>query len=167
MAGTHERGIGSGTVSTERLAIAGGVAGLGGGVGMGLVLQAMLPSVMVAEIPGLYLTEGPVAGWTAHLFHAFVFGLLFAAVVRSLSSLDRYVDGGRSMFGRLRTGARVGIAYSVVLWVVGASVVQPLWLGLLGVPNPPPVPDFDPTNLVGHVVYGTVLGLGFPLLTDW
>jgi hypothetical protein len=163
MAGTHGREMGTGTAATSRVAVAGGVAGLAGGVGMGLARWALLPSALETMIPALYGLRGSLAGWVVHLFHATVFGLVFGAGVRSVASLRRYVAGDRT-FDRLRTGARVGIAYAVVLWFLGASVVQPLWLGLLGVPGAPPVPTFDPTNLVGHVVYGTVLGVGFPLL---
>ena len=35
---------------------------------------------------------------------------------------------------------------------------MPVWLGMAEM-----VPAFDPMSLVGHVVYGVILGAGYPL----
>nr|WP_318247899.1 hypothetical protein [Saliphagus infecundisoli] len=41
---------------------------------------------------------------------------------------------------------------------------MPVWLSTVGFPMAPPVPNFDPTSLVGHAVYGLVLGIGYAVL---
>lgn len=38
---------------------------------------------------------------------------------------------------------------------------MPLWLGVLGIDVP--FPNFDLTSLVGHLVYGVVLGAMFAM----
>lgn len=117
----------------------------------------MMTPVIAMAIPALYGATGLVAGWIAHLFHSVVFGLIFAAAVGSIGSLDAYAD-------RVSTGAGLGIVYGVIVWVVAAAIVMPIWLSAVGFPGAPPLPNFNPTSLVGHVVYGVVLGALFPLL---
>ena len=39
-----------------------------------------------------------------------------------------------------------------------AALVMPVWLGAVGSPASPPLPNFAPPSLLWHVVYGLVLG---------
>jgi len=41
---------------------------------------------------------------------------------------------------------------------VFAAVVMPVWLQAVGFGAAPAVPNLNPQSLVGHVVYGVVLG---------
>ncbi len=43
---------------------------------------------------------------------------------------------------------------------------MPVWLSAVGSPANPPLPNFNPMSLVGHVVYGAVVGATFPALRD-
>jgi len=58
------------------------------------------------------------------------------------------------------TFAVLGAAYGVVLWLVAAPVLMPLWLGALGL-DAQSVPNLDAASLAGHLVYGVVLGAAF------
>ncbi|WP_394338818.1 hypothetical protein [Halorussus rarus] len=39
---------------------------------------------------------------------------------------------------------------------------MPLWLGAVGSPASPPFPNVNVQGLVGHLVYGLVVGAAFP-----
>ncbi|WP_276280000.1 DUF6789 family protein [Halorussus caseinilyticus] len=141
---------------TEQFAWKGGaLAGLLAGIVMGAMLTTQMGPVIRVAIPSMYGLEGLAAGWVAHLFHSVVLGVAFAGLATA-------VGVGEST-GR---AAAFGVGYGVVLWVVLAAVVMPIWLSAVGSPANPPLPNFDPESLVGHVVYGLVLGVAFPSLRD-
>ncbi|WP_435177331.1 DUF6789 family protein [Halorussus sp. AFM4] len=142
---------------TEQLAWRGGaLAGLLAGVVMGAMLTMQMGPVIRVAIPSMYGLSGLGAGWVAHLFHSVVLGVVFAAVV---GAVPRYAESvGRS--------AALGVAYGVVLWVALAVLVMPVWLGAVGSPADPPFPNVNVQSLVGHVVYGLVLGVAFPYVRD-
>lgn len=147
----------TGAVTVERSKwFAGGAAGLVAGLVFGAMLQTMMPDVIAMAIPALYGQSGVAAGWVAHLFHSVVFGLVFVAIT-SATSLRRFA-------GTWSTGAVLGLVYGALVWVVAAGVVMPLWLDAVGFPQVPPLPNLNPQSLVGHLVYGLVLGAGYALV---
>lgn len=147
----------TGAVAVERSNwVAGGAAGLVAGLVFGAMLQMMMTDVIAIAIPALYGLSGITMGWVAHLFHSVVFGVVFVAIV-STTSLRRFAE-------TWSTGAVLGLAYGVLVWVIAAGVVMPLWLGAVGFPQVPPLPNLNPQSLVGHLVYGLVLGVGYALV---
>lgn len=136
---------------------AGAIGGLVAGVVMGGMLQMMMTPVITKAIPALYGMDGMVMGWVAHLFHSLIFGLIFAGIVMATPQLRGYAD-------KVTTSTGLGIAYGVIIWVVAAAIVMPIWLSAVGFPGAPPLPNFNPMSLVGHVVYGALLGVLFPLV---
>lgn len=128
---------------------AGVAGGIAGGVAFGLLMAAMAPEMLETMIPSMYGLEGGLAGWVVHLSHAAVLGVVFAAIL---------VAAGRPTVS-LAAGAGAGVAYGIVLWAVLAVVVMPVWLGMAQM-----VPNLDVGSLVGHAVYGLVLGIGYALL---
>jgi hypothetical protein len=136
---------------------AGVVAGIAGGVVMGVLVSLMNPPTLEVAIASLYgLAGSGIAGWTAHLSHSAIFGVVFAALVAQPSL--------RSYGERIGTGAAFGVGYGVVLWVVAAALVMPIWLSAVGSPASPPFPNFATPSLLWHVVYGGVLGAVYPVL---
>lgn len=128
---------------------AGGAAGgLVAGLGMGLLMHFVMGAMPL--IGALYGQPTVAAGGLAHLFHSLVFGLLFAAVV-TRTSLREY--GLLGMIG-------LGAVYGIVLEVVAAGVVLPLWANAVGA-GPLPVPFLIPMGFLTHVVYGVLLGAVF------
>ncbi|MFC7157631.1 histidine kinase [Halomarina halobia] len=125
-------------------------AGLVAGVVMGIMLTVMMGPVIAAAIPALWGLNGLAAGWGVHLVNSAIFGLVFAAIVAS--------PPVRQYTGSLGRTTAVGVAYGVVIWIVAAGIVMPIWLQAVGFPMAPPLPNFNPMSLVGHVVYGAVLG---------
>ena len=134
--------------------IASGIAGILAGIVFGLLAMALMPDMM-GMVGAMYGFEGnEIVGWIAHLFHSLIFGLLYAAIV-TLDTLRGYAN-------RVAYGAGLGLVYAIIVWIVAASIVMPLWLGM-----PEMVPDFNPMSAVGHAVYGIILGATYPLLIGW
>lgn len=135
---------------------AGAVGGLAGGIVFGVMMTVMMTEVMAKAIPALWGLEGMVAGWIIHLINSAIFGLIFAAVA-SRGSLDQYSQ-------RVTRSTGLGILYGIVVWVVAAVIVMPIWLQVVGFPMAPDVPNVNMQSLVGHIAYGLVLGALYPLL---
>jgi len=134
---------------------AGVIGGLGGGVVFGILMSMMMPDIIGGAIPGLYGFSGGVAGWTIHMAHSAVLGVVFAGLVRVAPQYTNTL--GKSL------GA--GIVYGIVLWAILGAVVMPLWVGAV-LPANPPVPNINPMSLMGHVVYGGLLGVLYAAFTD-
>ena len=132
----------------------GTVAGLVGSVVMGVLLTTQMTPVIEAAIPAMYGLEGGLAGWIVHVSHGAVLGVGFAAALVAANGTDWSLAK--------TTGA--GVAYGVVLWVVLAVLVMPVWLDAIGFANAPALPNVSPMSLVGHVAYGLATGLAFGFL---
>lgn len=130
------------------------IAGLAGGLGMGLLFTLQLTDVIENAIPALWALDGGAAGWFVHMVNSAIFGVFFAAVVTRWPESVRTI--GRSLI--------VGGGFGVLLWLLAAGVVMPVWLNLVGFASPPAIPNLDPMSLVGHLVYGVLVGLVYPLL---
>ncbi|WP_076610652.1 hypothetical protein [Natronorubrum thiooxidans] len=141
--------------TTQTNWISAGLAGVAAGIVFGVLAAIMMPDMM-GMVGALYGFGGnTVVGWIAHLIHSLVFGLVYAALVTT-GQLRPYA-------GRVLSGAGIGLVYGVVVWVVAASIVMPLWIGWM-TGMAPPVPDFNVMSLVGHAVYGVLLGAAYPLI---
>ncbi|MDS0297281.1 histidine kinase [Halogeometricum sp. S1BR25-6] len=144
---------------TERIAgveswQAGVVAGLLGSIAFGAMMAVVSPGALTAAIPAMYGLSGGMAGTFIHLSHGAVLGVAFAAVLRARPDFGNTV--GRA--------TAAGAAYGVVLWVVLAVLVMPVWLSAVGFAGAPSLPNVDAMSLLGHVVYGAVLGAAYPML---
>jgi hypothetical protein len=135
-------------------------AGLIGGVVFGMMMQMMsaptpdggqMPVIaMVGQIVGSP-TVG--AGWAYHLFNSGLIGAIFGWLV-----------GGRVHGYAAAMGW--GAVYGFVWWIVGGLVLMPVLLGM----SPfaplmmPPMRMVAMGSLVGHLIYGLVLGGTFAWL---
>ena len=143
------------TYETEEVSWLGGVtAGLAGGVVFGVVLTMVMPAIIRRAIPAMVGLSGIAAGWAVHLAYSAVFGLVFAAV------------GVFDVPDAVGQNAGLGMGYGFVLWLVNIVVVWPLWLQAVGFPAAPAFPNAAWTPLVGHVLYGLVLGFTYPFVDD-
>lgn len=154
---------GESTVTTRTAATtrwpAGVAGGLVGGAAMAVLVSLMNPPTLTVAIPSLYTLAPPpngVLGWVVHLSHSAVFGVGFAAVAR-VSPVDCETSP-RSVVA--------GTGYGVVVWVVAAALLMPVWLGAVGSPASPPFPNFAPPSLLWHAVFGAVLGAVYPAAVD-
>lgn len=136
---------------------AGAVAGLLAGVVFGAMMQTMTaPTPEGGEVPMMMMvaqvvrSDSLVIGWLYHLFNSAVIGALFGVVL-----------GARARaYG---VGLGLGAMWGLVWWVLGGLILMPI---LLGMPAFAAVrmPDMRPVaigSLVGHLLYGLILGAAF------
>lgn len=137
---THSMTVSS---ATHRI-VYGVLGGLVGGVVFGVLMQMMGMIPMVAQLVG---SSAVAVGWIVHLAISAFIGATFAILFGSLAKT-------------LLPAALFGLAYGAVWWVLGALLMMPARLGM-------PVFEFNTTawqSLMGHLVYGLVLGLVFAAL---
>ncbi|ADQ65790.1 hypothetical protein C499_11321 [Halogeometricum borinquense DSM 11551] len=132
---------------------AGVLAGIIGGIVMGAMMVVQMRSALEVAIPSMYFFSGGLAGFTIHVAHGAILGVVFAAVAAT-----RNLSTGQSL--------GLGVAYGVALWAVLAVFVMPVWLSVVGSPANPPLPNVNVTSLVGHVVYGGVVGVAYSAVRD-
>lgn len=135
------------------------IAGLIAGIVFGIMIQFVLER-MVA-IGALYTLGQPSLsiGWIAHLVHAALFAIVFALGVK-WAGLSEH---GESPL----TGPFLGAGYGFLLWFVNIGFIWPIWLNAVGFPAQSlPVPyHFQAIQpLIGHLVWGGLLGLFYPVL---
>lgn len=136
---------------------AGIAGGLAGGIAFGALMTMTMQPVIEMVIPGLYgLEPSLVTGWAIHLVNSIIFGLVFAGVLQ--------MSGFENRFDSPVAVTAAGLTYGIVLWVVLASIVMPAWVGVM-TEMAPPVPDWSAQSLVGHGVYGVILGLLYTFLS--
>lgn len=128
---------------THELSVA-AFAAVAAGVAMGIYMQFSMGLLPV--IGSLYGIENELIGWITHLFHSVVFGLLFAATL------------ARPTFARcdglLKRNA-VGIGWGIVLWLLAAGMIMPIWLHLVG--QEALLPNLTGPGLLAHLLWGVVL----------
>jgi hypothetical protein len=136
------------------------VAGLVGGVVFGIMMQMMnAPTPEGAQMPMMGMvakvvrSDSIAVGWLYHLFNSAVIGAIFGWLLGSRS---------QTFGSALGWGAGYGFAW----WVLGGLILMPVFLGM-----PPfapllmePMRPVAMGSLVGHLIYGVILGGGFAML---
>lgn len=135
----------------------GAIAGLVATVAMGVAITVMDLETLRQSIAGLYGQEGSlVIGWIAHVIHGSLFGILFAAILTE--------PGAYRVTNSVTKTLVAGLVYGLVLVVVAAGIVMPIWLGVVGLAEGVSIPSVTVSSIVWHLLYGAVLGAVFPLL---
>ncbi|RLM50848.1 MULTISPECIES: histidine kinase [unclassified Halorubrum] len=129
---------------------AGVTGGIVGALAFGAMMSILTPGVLEMGIPAMYGIAGPAGalGWVIHVSHGAIIGLGLVAIASLRPALGDSIG----------TGVGAGAGYGLVVWVALAVVVMPIWLGAVGFAGAPPLPNVGVESLVGHVVYGAVLG---------
>lgn len=109
-------------------------------------------------IPALYGLTGPslLIGGLIHLIHGAILGVVYAVIVSGTGY-------GHHLY-EVKKATAWGIGYGVATTVLLAAVLMPVWLSTVGFPNAPTAPNFNPMGLLGHLIYGAVLGASYPLI---
>ncbi|MCI0420937.1 MAG: hypothetical protein L0312_17185 [Acidobacteria bacterium] len=139
---------------------AGIVAGLIAGFVFGFIMQMMSAPTpeggsmpMMGMVAKVVRSESMAVGWFYHLFNSVVIGGLFGWLLG-----NRVHEYG--------AGLGWGALYGFVWWILGGLILMPLFLGM---------PAFAPLmmapmrmvamgSLIGHLIYGLILGAGFVML---
>lgn len=128
----------------------GATAGLAAGIAMGIVMSLWNPDILREAIAALYGFGGSLLfGWVAHLVHSIIFGVIFALILRDPSLYDMPERDDRILL--------IGVVYGLLLAVVAAGIIMPMWLTAVGFEAPPPMPNITLQSLAWHVIYGVVL----------
>jgi hypothetical protein len=132
---------------------AGLIAGLVFGIMM-TVMHAPTPEggsmpmmAMVAKVVG---STSLTIGWLYHLFNSLIIGGLFG-----------WILGGK--IGGLGSGLGWGAGYGLLWWVLGGLILMPMFLGMPAF-APLRMPMMRPVafaSLMGHVMFGLILGAAF------
>lgn len=136
---------------------AGALAGIAGGLVFGVMMQMMTAPTpdgtmmpMMAMVAMVVRSESLVVGWLYHLFNSAVIGALFGWLL------------GDRVHGY--TGGLVwGALWGLVWWVLGGLIMMPILLGMPAFAplRMPPMRPVALGSLVGHLIYGLLLGVAF------
>jgi uncharacterized membrane protein YagU involved in acid resistance len=132
------------SITTTHRAVYGVIGGIAGGLVFGMLLQMMGMMGMIAQLIG---GSSVAVGWVVHLVNSAFIGAVFAVLLGGFAKTPG-------------PAALVGMGYGVVWWVVGALLIMPAQLGM-------PVFQLNATawqSLMGHLLFGLVLGLVYALL---
>jgi hypothetical protein len=133
------------------------IAGLIAGVVFGLMMQLMMaPTPEGGRMPVLAMVGQIVGsptigmGWLYHLFNSAVIGAIFG-----------WLLGGRAH--SYASGLGWGAAYGFAWWIVGGLILMPMFLGMPAFAPlmMPPMRGVAVGSLMGHLIYGLILGAGF------
>jgi len=130
--------------------------GLYGGLAGGLVFGAMMGMMgmmgMLPMVGKLVGQPSTTIGFMVHMFNSAVIGVGFALVFGQLGT-------------SIESGLRYGLLYGGVWWLLGPLTLMPLFLGMgFGVNwNLTAAVNMLP-SLMGHLIYGAILGVSYTLL---
>lgn len=130
------------------------VAGLLSAMIVGIVVWLGFDSSIITEdIPSPFGLNGAGAGWVILLAIGIIAGLLYGAL-NSIEALDRWASTSR-------TGAILGLAYGIVLWVV-AIVLVPLSVG----DGPDGIGEYalSVDGFLGYALFGVLIGFLYLLV---
>lgn len=131
-------------------------AGLIAGVVFG-VMMTMINTAdgkpMMAMVAAVVGADSLFIGWLYHLFNSAFIGALFGLLF-----------GGR--LSSYRGGFLWGALWGFVWWILGALILMPIFLGMnaLAPLTMEPMRMVAAASLVGHLLFGLILGPAFVLL---
>lgn len=151
------------TIADTASALLGGLlGGIAGAAAFGALMWALTPAFLHTSIPAMYgLEPTGLLGWSIHLLHGAVLGLVFGAIVSRDAVAGMLVPEGEPPFlGPMGMGARLtaaGLAYGLAVWAIMLLVAIPTLQGYIGYEEVEVLTDAF-QSLLGHIIFGTVLG---------
>ena len=139
---------------------AGIIAGLLAGVVFGMMMQMMSAPSPMGSMPMMKMvamvvrSDSLAVGWLYHLFNSAVIGAIFG-----------WILGGRA--GSYGASLGWGALYGIFWWILGAQILMPVLLGMPPFASimMPPMRMVAAGSLIGHLVFGLILGGVFVWLT--
>ena len=127
----------------------GAYGGLAGGVIFGAMMGMMGMLPMIGKMVG---HPSAITGFLVHLVISALLGVSFAVV------FHRFVHAASAGLG-------YGLLYGGAWWFLGPLTLMPLFMGMsLGVNWNATAASRMLPSLVGHLIYGTILGLSYAWL---
>ena len=122
------------------------LGGLAGGVVFGVMMAKMNKLTMIAGLVG---KNSNSAGWGVHLVISLIIGLLYPITATFFGLSEGLAEVSR--------GTTYGALYGAAWWLFAPSIIMPLLLKKH--PKLAPI-----KGLIGHAIYGAILGLVVSLL---
>lgn len=144
------------------------IGGVVGAILFGAIVWVIDPDIIVETIPALYgLESGPI-GWGLHVAHGALLGVIFGFIITRqliLGTLGAHVETEFIAEMGLRTRiVLAGFVYGIAVWTALPLVAQTIWAAG-GLPSPG-FPFASIEILIGHIVFGVLLGLLFSIVVD-
>ena len=150
-------------------ALGGSIGGIVGSLIFGVVLWLADPTIVTETIPAMYGFEPSAVGWGFHVFHGLVLGLVFGFAVSREPLLGTLsADVATDVIDQMGLGIRfalAGMVYGLAVWAVLPFIAATIWLTLGGT-TPVEFPSLAAESLLGHLIYGLLLGALFSLFVD-
>ncbi|SDQ25764.1 hypothetical protein [Natronobacterium texcoconense] len=150
--------------------LGGALGGVVGSLLFGVVLWFVDSAIITEAIPAIYGVE-PIgtAGWIFHLVHGLVLGIVFGIIVsRNLILGTLMADVETGFIAAMGPGVRfalAGMVYGLAVWAILPLLVLPIWMSIGGIEDPGfPMLAFE--TLVGHLLYGLLLGALFSVFVE-
>lgn len=150
--------------------IGGAVSGVVGSLFFGALLWMVDSDIVTKAIPAIYgLDPSGAVGWIFHLLHGLVLGIVFGFLVTRkpiFGTLTADVETG--FLAAIGPGVRLaatGVVFGLVVWTVLPVFAQSILTAVSGGGDPGfPVVAFE--SLVGHLLYGLLLGALFSVFVE-
>ena len=150
--------------------LGGAIGGVVGSLLFGVLLWVVDPAIVTDTIPGIYGfdPDGATLGWVFHLFHGLVLGLVFGFLISRELILGTITAD--TQFDVLEeTGLTVrfvlaGFVYGLAVWALLPVIAGTVLISIGGAD--PVFPAIAVETLVGHLLYGSLLGALFSVFVD-
>lgn len=124
------------------------LGGMAGGLVFGITMHLMGMMPMIAKMAG---SESVAVGWFIHIIISAVIGAFYVW----------WFGKQTSSYGR---GILFGMIHGMIWWIIGALTIMPLILGM-AVQYSEALSEMSLMSLMGHLIYGVILGLIYYQLT--
>ncbi|MCU4750987.1 hypothetical protein OB919_03160 [Halobacteria archaeon AArc-curdl1] len=149
--------------------VGGAAGGLLSSALFGGLLWLVEPTIITETIPAIYGLEPGAAGWGFHLLHGLLLGIGFGLLISRplvLGTITATVE--TDPLEALGPGARItmaGIVYGLAIWALLPVIAQTIWITVTGMADTT-FPTIAFESLVGHLLWGLVLGAVFSLFVE-
>ena len=150
--------------------VGGAISGLVGSAAFGVLLWALDPEYVAAGIPAIYgLDPAGAVGWGLHLLHGLVLGAVFGFLVTREPILGTLTaDVATGFIAAMGPGLRIslaGLVYGLTIWMLLPMVALSIWATVGGIAETG-FPGTAVESLIGHMLYGLLLGALFSLFVE-
>lgn len=130
------------------------VVGVGAGLVGGLVFGALMAMMGMLPMIGMLVgREDATVGFALHMPISALIGAIYGAFAGGIPAARRPVSG-----------LLIGLLYGAVWWVLGPLLMMPTMMGM-GPQFGAAFTQMNLMSLVGHLMYGAILGGTFALLS--
>ena len=151
--------------------LGGTLGGIIGALAFGSLIWLFDPEIVRAAIPGIYGFEATgLYGWGIHLVHGAILGLVFGflvtrefilGIIRTGAETDALEN--RSDWARVTAA---GFVYGLAIWAILPVIALPMWTAAAGAEAAADFPAIAVESMIGHLIFGLVLGLVFATTVD-